>query len=183
MNEKSYFSRFVTRIVICVGFLLFFSALNAQDTIVNSRKDDFWKKVRFGGGLGLGIGSDYTDITIAPSAIYEANEYISFGLGLQYGYVKQKNFYNSNIYGGSIIGFLNPIPQIQLSVELEELRVNNTYTQFMPKIEDNFWNTALFLGAGYRNQNITIGVRYNVLHDDKNNVYSDALMPFVRVYF
>jgi len=39
------------------------------------------------------------------------------------------------------------------------------------------------LGAGYRTGNVTMGVRYNVLQDDSKNVYSDALMPFVRFYF
>lgn len=48
---------------------------------------------------------------------------------------------------------------------------------------DNFWNTALFLGAGYRTNNATIGIRYNVLHNDNNNIYTTAFMPFVRVYF
>ena len=49
--------------------------------------------------------------------------------------------------------------------------------------DDSFWNTALFLGAGYRTQNLTIGVKYNVLHKDNNQVYSQAWLPFVRVMF
>ncbi len=183
MNQKSYLVSFLTRIAIGVSFLLSFSSVSAQDTIVKPQNSNFWKKVRFGGGLGLGLGSDYTNITIAPSAIYEANEYVAFGLGLQYSYVKQRDFYDSHIYGASVIGLLNPVPQVQLSVELEELRANNTYTQFKPEIKDNFWNTALFLGAGYRNNNLTIGIRYNVLFNESDNVYSQAWMPFVRVYF
>jgi hypothetical protein len=50
-------------------------------------------------------------------------------------------------------------------------------------LKENFWNTGLFLGAGYRTQNVTIGARYNVLFDKDRNVYGDAFMPFVRVYF
>ena len=46
-----------------------------------------------------------------------------------------------------------------------------------------FWNTALFLGAGYRNENITLGIRYNILHRDRDNIYAEAFMPFVRIYF
>jgi hypothetical protein len=41
----------------------------------------------------------------------------------------------------------------------------------------------LFLGAGYRNENITFGVRYNVLHKERDNIYAEAFMPFVRVFF
>lgn len=183
MNSDRCSLVFLTRIAIHIQFLLFFSFLHAQDSLVRPKKSVFWEKVQIGGGLGLGIGSNYTNITVAPSAIYPVNEYFSAGLGVQYSYVKQKGFYDSHIYGASLITLFNPIREVQLSAELEELRVNNTYTAFSPSVKDNFWNTALFLGAGYRNQNITIGVRYNVLYKESNNVYSQAWMPFVRVYF
>jgi hypothetical protein len=37
---------------------------------------NFWQNVQFGGGVGLGFGSNYTDISFAPSAIYNFNEYV-----------------------------------------------------------------------------------------------------------
>lgn len=165
--------------------LLLFFVIN---TAVFSQRNDslkpnnqFWENVQFGGGFGLGIGNGFTNIAVAPSAIYNFNQYVSAGLGLQYSYLKQKNFYDSHTYGASIIGLVNPIEEIQLSVELEELRVNVNYQDI--NIKENFWNTGLFLGAGYRAENITIGARYNVLFDKDKNVYGDAFMPFVRVYF
>lgn len=147
------------------------------------QKSAFWSNVQFGGGLGLSVGSGYTNIMVAPSGIYNINPYVSVGLGTQYSYVKQSNLFDSHIYGGSLISLFNPIPEMQVSAELEQLRVNNTFTEFTPEIKDNFWNTALFLGAGYRNQNVTLGIRYNVLYKEANYVYSQAWMPFVRVYF
>ncbi|MGH2664578.1 hypothetical protein [Flavobacterium sp.] len=183
MKQKINFVSFLTRIAICVCFFLFFLQSHAQDTIVKHQKSEFWKRVRFGAGLGLGIGSDYTNIAVAPSAVYDVNEYFSVGLGVQYGYVKQKNVFDSHLYGASLITLVNPIPEVQLSAELEQLRVNNTYIHYTPSIKDDFWNTALFLGAGYRSQNITVGIRYNVLYNEADNVYSQAWMPFVRVYF
>jgi long-subunit fatty acid transport protein len=168
--------------------LLFFVFSNftfSQVTTPNSpnTKSDFWQDVQFGGGFGLGIGNGYTNITIAPSAIYNFNQYFSAGLGLQYSYLKQKSVYSSNVFGGSIIGLINPIEEIQLSVELEEMNVNNTYQYSGGNLKDSFWNTALFLGAGYRMDNVTIGARYNVLFDKNKDVYGDAFMPFVRIYF
>lgn len=162
---------------------LFFScvALAQQNTFQSKSSNNFWNKIQFGGGLGLGFGSGYTDITIAPSAIYNFNEYVSLGLGAQYKYLKQKNSYASNLYGGSFIGLINPLPEIQLSVELEKLRVHVNLIGSNSNSQD-YWNTALFLGAGYRSGNATIGARYNVLND-KNNIYGSAFMPFVRVYF
>jgi hypothetical protein len=41
----------------------------------------------------------------------------------------------------------------------------------------------LFLGAGYNTGNVVLGVRYNVLFNENDYVYSDAFMPFIRVYF
>jgi hypothetical protein len=80
--------------------------LAQQQKITPKSSGDFWQNVQFGGGVGLGFGSNYTDISLAPSAIY--NEYIALGLGGQYTYLKQKNYYASHFYGGSIIGLFNP---------------------------------------------------------------------------
>ena len=159
------------------------SEIYAQEAPEVDTKSDFWNRVQFGGGLGLGFGNNYTDIMVAPTAIYNFNTYFSAGLGAQYSYVKQKDFYKANMYGGSVIALFNPIREIQISTELEQLRVNRTYEGFYGSATEDFWNTALFVGAGYRNQNITIGVRYNVLHKDSDNIYAEAFMPFVRVFF
>ena len=183
MNFKINFSIFLTFALTSLLFLTAIPSGYAQESSNLQQKSNFWKDVHFGGGLGLGIGSGYTNIMVAPSAIYNVNEYFSTGLGAQYSYVSSRYYFNSHLYGVSLIELFNPIPEAQISVELEQLRVNNTYTQFNPEIKDNFWNTALFLGAGYRAENVTIGIRYNVLYKEANNVYSQAWMPFVRVYF
>ncbi|MGA9637482.1 hypothetical protein [Flavobacterium sp.] len=176
--KKNHLSR-----ILRIFLVLSSSILTAQQyNRISNSQSDFWNKVQFGGGLGLSIGSGYTDISVAPSAIYNVNQYFAVGLGAQYTYAKQNNFYSSNLYGGSLITLFNPIREIQLSAELEQLRVNvsgignNNFT-------NNFWNTGLFLGAGYRSGNATIGARYNVLFKDNKGAYSDAFMPFVRFYF
>jgi hypothetical protein len=159
--------------------IVFPTVLSAQMTAPS--KNDFWKKVQFGGGIGASFGSGYTDVTLAPGAIYNFNPIVAAGVGLQGSYIRVKNNYESYIYGGSLIGLVNPLEQLQLSAELEEVRVNRTFTGFSNG--DNFWNTALFIGAGFRTQNVTIGARYNVLYDKNDLVYSDPFMPFIRVYF
>ena len=143
-------------------------------------KSAFWEKVRFGGGFGVNFGNNATDINIAPLMVYQVNEKFSIGAGLQGSYVEVKNNFSSLLYGASIMGFLNVIPSIQISGELEQMRVNTTFDSF--DLEDNYWNTALFMGAGYTSNNMTFGVRYNVLHN-KNSIYSEAWMPFFRVLF
>ncbi|MFE3867569.1 hypothetical protein ACFX5E_05710 [Flavobacterium sp. LS2P90] len=176
--------RLLTILKSILIFLSLFSSgflLAQQQTASPKTKSDFWRKVQFGGGIGLSFGSGYTDISLAPSAIYNFDQYVALGLGAQYTYVKQKNYYASNLYGATIIALFNPIPEIQLSAELEELRVNVDLIGSDGNSQD-YWNTGLFLGAGYRNGNVTIGARYNVLNDN-NNIYGNAFMPFVRVYF
>lgn len=176
MKNSAYFSFCQTGSLF---FLLCFSWISFSQT--PNPKSDFWQHVQFGGGLGVSVGSGYTDITVAPSGIYNFNSYAAAGVGLQGTYARAKNNYEAYIYGGSLIGLFNPIEQVQLSVELEEMRVNRKFSADFNS--DNFWNTALFLGAGYRAQNVTIGARYNVLYNKNDFVYGDPFMPFIRVYF
>jgi long-subunit fatty acid transport protein len=178
--KKKHFESW-SNVLSIITFFLIFNQGFSQEISHQEPKSSFWKNVQFGGGLGLGFGNGYTDITVAPTAIYNFNEYVALGLGVQYSYFRQKELFTSNNYGASVIGLFNPIPEVQLSAELEQLRVNLNYENI--DVTDNFWNTALFLGAGYRMENITIGARYNVLFDKDKNVYGEAFMPFVRVFF
>lgn len=174
MKKNDFFIAFTAIVVfVLVGFTQSLYAQQAQSYGFN-------RKVQFGGGLGLNFGSGFTDVSIAPSVIYNINPILAVGGSLQLGYIKVRNSYETFTYGGSLIGLVNPIPQIQLSAELEQLRFN---TDFWNARSLNFWNTALYLGAGYRANNVTIGIRYDVLHDDDKSIYSEAFMPFVRVYF
>lgn len=180
MKNKQPWSVFSSLLIFLV--LISFQDLKAQQqTFVSSGSNSFWDKVQFGGGLGLSIGSGYTDISVSPSAIYNINSVVAVGTGLQFGYVSAKDDYDSTIYGASIIGLVNPIPEIQLSVELEQIKIKTDYEDY--DVSDSFWNTGLYLGAGYRTANVTVGVRYNVLFDENKSYYNDAFMPFVRVYF
>ena len=165
---------------------LFFTVtfqIYAQESIQNSQKNIFWDKVSFGGNFGIGIGNNLTNIAVGPSAIYHFNAIFAAGVGFQYSYLHQKNILKSNMYGVNLIGLATPIEQIQLSIELEQLRVNNEHLWLNPTLKKDFWNTGLFLGAGYHQKNITVGIRYNVLFNEKDMVYNQAWMPFVRAYF
>ncbi len=174
--------------------LIFSTAVFAQDSIRVKEKSDFWSRVRFGGGFGAAFGNDFSNFSLSPGAVYELNDYVGIGVGLQASYVKvdgdydpfddNLSNYKSWIYGGSLIGLFNVIEELQLSLELEQVRVNSEFSYpDEPSFNDDFWNTALFVGAGYRAQNVTLGVRYNLLFDPDKSVYYNPFMPFVRVYF
>ncbi len=168
-------------LIIVVLNFSFLPNLNAQEA-----PSTFWKNVRYGGGFGLSFGGDYFSATLAPSAIYEFNDQFAAGLGLSGAYRNEKDIYNSTIFGGSILALFNVIPEIQLSAEFEELNENRNYDSsivFVRAPETNFWHTALFIGAGYRSNYVTVGIRYDVLYEENKSIYGTALLPFIRVYF
>lgn len=166
----------ITLFAIC---LLSFSSILAQD---DKQKSDFWKNVRFGGGIGLSTGNNLFSATLAPSAIYDFDSQFSLGLGLNGTYFSQRNIASSTIFGGSIISLFNPTKEIQLSGEFEQNNVSRNFDN--PDFQDdNFWTSAFFVGAGYRTNNITIGVRYDLLYDEDKSINANAWAPFIRVYF
>ncbi len=145
-------------------------------------KSDFWNRVRLGGGIGINFSNGGFNGSIAPSAIYQFNDYIAAGVGANINFYK---FNNQKFwaYGPSAIVLGNPIPQIQLSGEFEQLRVNSSIQTINGNLENDFWAPALFFGIGYRTQFATVGIRYNVLDNNENTIYLNAWTPFVRVYF
>jgi hypothetical protein len=153
--------------------------LNAQNSLGTT---DFWDRVRFGGGLGLGFTNGGFNGTISPSAIYEFNSQFAAGTSLNLSYAK---FDNDKFlaYGGSVLGLYNPLIQLQLSAEFEQLRINRSLDALPNPIEDDYWLPALFLGIGYRTNNVTFGLRYDVLYDNTRSIYANNLMPFVRFFF
>lgn len=73
-----------------LAFIIVFStSIKAQQIpLPKAKTGQFWEHVQFGGAFGLAVGNDYTNITIAPSAIYNFNEHFAFGTGLQYSNLK-----------------------------------------------------------------------------------------------
>ncbi|WP_347373815.1 alpha-ketoglutarate decarboxylase [Aequorivita sp. Q41] len=165
-------------------FLIAILFICSNNSYSQQKQNEFWQQVRFGGGIGLSFGDGFFSGTLAPSAIYEFNEQFSAGIALNGTYASLKNDTNATILGGSVLALYNVIPEIQLSAEFEELNVNRKYTLLgAPDITTNYWYPALFLGAGFRSNNFTIGLRYDVLYDEEESIYASPFAPFVRVYF
>ncbi|SDR68238.1 hypothetical protein SAMN04515667_0268 [Formosa sp. Hel1_31_208] len=160
-------------------FLSFSFAISAQE---EEDRSTFWSKVQFGGGVGLSFGDGFFSGTLAPNAIYQFNPDFGMGLGLNGTYNKQRDFFKSTIIGASVIGIYNPIDELQFSGEFEQLNVNQTFDS-NAFANDNYWVPALFVGLGYRTNNVVFGMRYDVLYDVRKSVYADPWSPFVRVFF
>ena len=132
----------------------------------------------------MSFGDGFFSGTLAPNAIYDFNPYVSSGIGLNLTYNTRKNIYKSTILGGSLITLFNVLPQMQLSTEFEQLNVDRNFDeQYVTNEDDNYWYSALFLGAGYRTGNVIFGIRYDVLYDEDKSIYAEPWIPFVRVFF
>ena len=172
--------KIVLKSILVIITFLFVNGLFAQGpTNTPKQPSPFWNNVQFGGGIGLGFSSGYTDIVLAPSALYNFNPIVALGAGVNLNYISSNNYFSSFVYGISTIVLVNPIPVIQLSVGLNQSRVN--FQEKFSNNSDNYWDTSLILGAGYRTGNVTIGIGYNVLQNDRYN--TEPFMPFVRAYF
>nr|WP_321245365.1 alpha-ketoglutarate decarboxylase [uncultured Psychroserpens sp.] len=168
--------KYIIILILCIG--VSFQSFSQDD----APQSEFWNNVRFGGGIGLSFGDGFFSGTLAPSAIYDFNNSFSLGLGLNGTYNSLKNSYNSTILGSSIISLYNPVDQLQVSGEFEYLNVSQKFDNNIFE-DQNYWVPALFVGLGYRTNNIVFGIRYDVLYDKDKSVYADPWAPFARFYF
>ncbi|WP_265162367.1 alpha-ketoglutarate decarboxylase [Salinimicrobium tongyeongense] len=145
-------------------------------------KRAFWEDVHFGGSLGLNVNNGYFSGYVAPKAIYDFNAFASGGVGLLGSY-NNTSRHSSYTIGGSLIGLLRPVNPLQLSAEFEEHYVSRDFKLDGANKTDSYWYPGLFLGLGYVTGPVSIGLRYDVLHDDEKSIYANALMPFVTIYF
>lgn len=178
--KKKYF---LTTTIFTTLFITLFTANN-----ISAQEGDFWSNVRFGGNLNVGFSNNTFNAVVAPSAIYEFNEWFSSGLGLNFGY---SSFKDDNLqqkrksanYGASAIALFNPFSGLQISAEFEETGITQQIEINQEKFNDSYWYPSLFVGAGFRSGPVTFGLRYDLLYDEQKSIYGSAYAPFVRVYF
>ncbi len=164
--------KYFTLIMFCVNTIY-----------VQSQSTNFWDNVRYGGGFGINIGGGFFSGTLAPSAIYQFNdEMFAVGVGASVSYTDVKNDFTSTVFGGTLIGLFNPIRELQVSAEFEQLYVTQRFddSQFL---NERFFLPALYLGVGYNYGNVVFGIKYDVIYDENTSIYVDPWTPFVRVYF
>lgn len=170
----------MNRVLFFTLLVFSLSFVQAQTPQVQQLNDDanFWDNVRFGGGLGFGLGNRSTTINVSPSAIYDFQNGFATGIGIGYLYSKVDNF-NSNVFSPNVITLYNPAAQVQLSAEFEYLFVNQRLGSSHYK--NDF--PALYLGVAYRTGWAAFGVRYDVLYDERDSIFASAFSPIIRFYF
>ncbi len=195
------------KITFLIVFFLSLGIMNAQKTVIENNPNykyqsgnetttqtvikrtapSFQQHWSFGGNLGLSFWNGGTDILIAPKAYYHLTPQFMVGPGLIYYYSSYdyRNYdYSYNSFGGSISGIYRPTPFLQLSTEFQELYTNREYKfTDSSRIEDSYWNSALYLGASFVSGNFAFGFQYDVLYDEGKSPYSSAWTPVISFYF
>lgn len=168
----------ITFFLLLISLSTFSQNSTTTQTQQPNVKPSFWSNVRFGGGLGFGFGNRSTTINVSPSAIYDFQNGFAMGLGVGYLYSKVDAF-KSNVISPNLITLYNPAEQIQLSAEFEHLFVNQNLGNASYK--NDF--PALYLGVAYRTGWAAFGVRYDVLFDERDSVFTSPFSPIIRIYF
>lgn len=139
-------------------------------------------KWTFGGGLGLGFGSN--------SAFYlQASPRVGYRLtnDLEAGLVGSVSWQTSNYYKSTMLG-IGPFANyyfarsFYISVNLQQYFIN--YKDKMYDYKSSTEETALYLGGGYmqsigNNSYMQIGVMYNVLWKENSSIFSSGLVPSI----
>lgn len=162
-------------------FIVFLSTNLSAQTVTDLIPKE--KKLKFGCGFGLNFVGG-TSLSLAPNLTYKVSEKISFGAGIQGSYNKIKNLQNTTTFGANLLGFYAPIANLQTQLEFAQLRVNTKTETNAIEVKNSYWDSALFVGAGYTiAKKITVGAKYNFLYDEDKSVYSSPIIPFVNIVF
>ena len=121
-------------------------------------------------------------MNLSPNLTYRINERMSAGAGVLFNYNAVKNLQTTTTVGANLIYYYFPVAKLLTTAEFAEMYVSrkNKVTDF----KDDFWDSALFVGAGYQiTPKISVGAKYNLLYKKDKSVYSSPLVPFVNVNF
>lgn len=170
--------------IIVLGFFFFAtSPLKAQTTqvvVVDSAAQQE-PNLKFGLGFGLNFVGG-TNISLSPNLVYIVSDRVNIGAGLQGSYTAIKDLQKTTTIGGNTMLQYNPSPRFTTLAEVVLLNVDTTFE--LDDTKENFWDTALFIGAGLKITNkILVGAKYNLLYDEDESVYTSPVIPFVNIVF
>ena len=174
-----------TLILIMLVFGKAIFAQNSKDSVANNKTDSTIinepNKLKFGCGFGLNFVGG-TNISISPNITYSLSNKISIGAGVQGSYLALKNVQFTTTFGGNVLGQLSLSKKIMATIEFVQLHVNTKNE--ITSITRNFWDAALFVGAGLNiTSKILVGGKYNFLYKENESAYTGSFIPFVNITF
>jgi hypothetical protein len=177
--------RLIKKTGMLIGVCIFSTNVYSQtatDKVADSTSTE-QKRLKFGCGFGLNFVGG-TNISIAPNLIYGVSDKVSFGGGIQGSYASIKDLQNTTTFGFNVIGQYSPVRKLTTLLEFTELRVSTKTETPTGTDTEKYWDSALFVGAGFNiTDNIAIGAKYNLLYDKDKSVYTSPIIPFVNITF
>ena len=163
--------------------LLSLSAL-CQKSDLQENQPSKW---RVGGGVGLGFGSNnYFGFAISPFVGYEITPQLEAGVTAGYQYSKWSDAKQNVFNAGPYLNYY-PIPSLFTRIHYEYYTGAHQYDyEFGGSNKYNFDESALWMGAGYRNigkVQCYAGLMYNVLYKEESSLFSSGLRPILGVSF
>ncbi len=155
----------------------------SQQSEIDSQKPGKW---RFGGGLGLGFGSNgYFGFAISPFVGYEIIPQLEGGFTVGYQYSKWSDAKQNLFNAGPYLNYY-PIPSLFARAHYEYYTGTSEieYDYDADNYKYNFNESALWLGGGYRTTGkvqLYAGLMYNVLYDKDSSLFSTGLRPILGV--
>lgn len=175
-----------TRIMITIFFIAFFPFSVFSQAIEGRDVSDLSARERIfvGGFLGLQLGTQ-TAINVSPQAGYLISNRFSAGLGATYQLYHDRFFgqsFTTHVFGYSLFGRLHIIPRVFAHFEFEQLNLQFRENRVLDQPGERFWESNVFLGAGYRQPmsdrvNLNIMLLYN-FNDQSQAYHQNPLFRF-----
>ncbi len=162
--------------------LLLFQFIAYSNNNGNSKNE----KMFFGGGLGIGLGSNYTSIEVSPQIGYQPIYNLYTGVKLIYqhhsgSYMVGNNTYDyrGSIYGGSLFAMNIWFNKIVAYAEYELLDVDKSLVYYSEK--GRLWVGSPIVGGGisqnFGNSRLVFLVLWN-FNSGKYVPYSNPILRF-----
>ena len=172
--------RFIVLVLLIIPFFVNAQQLNYK---LCCPKDETGgsSPVRMYGGFGLGISNNGFYMDVQPGLLFRIRPGFYMGANLQLTYQSYRNFGNRAhffVYGADALAMYLPWRFLELSIDYQYLFVRRKVGSAISR-----WEVpAFYLGAGYRTQNVAIGVRYDILYNPSRSIYPSAFTPYIRIY-
>ncbi|MFR9166498.1 MAG: hypothetical protein ACLVKO_09890 [Dysgonomonas sp.] len=176
------------------------SSSENETVSVKQKKSFDPSKLTFGGGFGVGFGSNnYFGFSLSPQVGYRFSKKFEAGLGLSYSYSKENSDtwidyegnstewkYTRNYGGLNLYANYYPIDWIILTVRPEIIRMWET-TKVTTNREEHKYNEnkfvpAVTIGAGVRFKPFSFTLNYDLVQND-NSPYGDNIYFGIGLWF
>lgn len=185
-------------LLLFVSFLAFSSKVSAQYTYnypktpkVESKSGFDSSKLVYGGGFGLGFGSNgYWNISLSPQIGYELTPKFVAGLGMTYSHSSEKFDswsggrvkHTQDYVGMNLFAHYYPTSWSLISLKPEGMRVWDNYSGPILDYEEEEFVPAVVVGVGVRLKPMFITLNYDLVQSDRKP-YGDNIFWSVGFLF